>query len=212
MRDCWIGMDESGKGDYFGPLVAAAVAVSPAEVEMLAAWGVRDSKRLSDNRARELALLIRGSCPFEVVAIGPQRYNELYEKMRNLNRLLGWAHARALENLLERVNCKRALADQFGDKQIIEQALMRRGKDILLEQRHKAEEDPAVAAASVVARAEFLERLERMSREFGKPLPKGASPLVESAARRLVQDHGADVLKRVAKLHFKTTQSVLAPH
>lgn len=205
-------MDESGKGDYFGPLVAAAVAVSPAEVELLAAWGVRDSKRLSDHRARELDLLIRGVCPYEVVAIGPLRYNELYEKMRNLNRLLGWAHARALENLLERVPCRRALADQFGDKRVIEQALMRKGKAVALEQRHRAEEDPAVAAASVVARAEFLERLERMSREFGKPLPKGASPLVESAARRLVQDHGADVLKRIAKLHFKTTQSVLAPH
>lgn len=205
-------MDESGKGDYFGPLVAAAVAVTSDEAEMLVASGVRDSKRLSDNRVRQLDLLIRGLCPFEVVAIGPQRYNELYDKMRNLNRLLGWAHARALENLLERVACKRALADQFGDKRVIEQALMRRGKDILLEQRHRAEEDPGVAAASIVARAEFLDRLARLSREFGKPLPKGASPLVESAARRLVQDHGADVLQRIAKLHFKTTHSVLAPH
>lgn len=209
MAESWVGLDESGKGDYFGPLVVAACALNEDEAEMLRSLGVRDSKRVSDNRVKELDREIRGTCAFEVIAIGPEKYNELYEKFRNLNRLLAWAHARALENLLGRIPCRRAVADQFGDKRLILDALMKRGRTIQLEQRHRAEEDPAVAAASIIARSEFLRRLERLSEDFGKPLPKGASAIVESAARRIVREDGVEALRRVAKLHFKTTQAAM---
>ncbi len=210
MEQGWIGLDESGKGDYFGPLVVAGVAVTPPLAEQLTAWGVRDSKRISDGRIEQLDVMIRRACPFEVIAIGPEKYNELYEKFKNLNHLLAWAHARTLENLLERAACLRAIADQFGDARLIERALMQRGRTIRLEQRHRAEADPAVAAASIVARAEFVHRLARLGSEIGCTLPKGASKQVEAAARALVAEHGSDVLGRVAKLHFRTTQSVVA--
>jgi ribonuclease HIII len=205
-----IGIDESGKGDYFGPLVIAAVHVEPDQEDDLKLMQVRDSKRISDGRVVEMARDIKQFCRHSIVAIGPERYNQLYAKIRNLNKLLAWGHARALENLLEGGDCALAISDQFGDEKFIQQALLDKGKQIKLIQRHRAEEDLAVAAASILARAEFLARLKRLSQEIGTELPKGASPAVELAARMAVKKHGQAVLDRIAKLHFKTTQTVLA--
>lgn len=205
----WIGIDESGKGDYFGPLVIAAVHVTPQIEEDLLALNVRDSKKIADSVIRKLEVDIKTLCRHSVIAIGPERYNELYGKIRNLNRLLAWGHAKALETLLEQVPCERAIADQFGDERLILNALQEKGRKITLEQRHKGEEDIAVAAASIVARAEFVRRLERLAAQWGLPLPKGASPAVELAAKALVKKHGRDGLAKVAKLHFKTTKAVL---
>ena len=204
-----IGIDESGKGDDFGPLVIAAVFVTPALEQDLALMQVRDSKKISDGRILELAPDIRLLCPHSLVAIGPQRYNELYAKIKNLNRLLAWGHARALENLLQQVECDLAIADQFGDERLILNALQEKGKQIRLVQRTKAESDLAVAAASILARAEFLQRLDRLSQELNTTLPKGASPAVELAGRMVVKKYGRDRLGTVAKLHFKTTKQVL---
>lgn len=205
-----IGIDESGKGDYFGPLVIAAVFVDATTQGELKLMEVRDSKKISDGRILEMAPDIKTICPHSVIAIGPQKYNELYAKIKNLNRLLAWGHAKALENLLERVSCERAISDQFGNERLILNALQDKGRKIVLEQRTKAESDLAVAAASILARAEFLLRLKRLSGEVGTTLPKGASPAVELAAKMIVKKHGRDRLGTVAKLHFKTTQAVLA--
>lgn len=206
-----IGIDESGKGDYFGPLVIAAVFVDATTQGELKLMEVRDSKKISDGRILELAPDIKTICPHSVIAIGPQKYNELYAKIKNLNRLLAWGHAKALETLLERgVTCERAISDQFGDERLILNALQEKGRTILLEQRTKAESDLAVAAASILARAEFLIRLNRLSGEVGTTLPKGASPAVELAAKMIVKKHGRERLGLVAKLHFKTTKAVLA--
>jgi ribonuclease HIII len=206
----WIGIDESGKGDYFGPLVIAAVHVTPRIAEDLLALNVRDSKKIADSVVKTLAIDIKTLCRHSVIAIGPERYNQLYTKICNLNRLLAWGHAKALETLLEQVPCVRAIADQFGDERFIVNALQEKGRQIELVQRHRGEEDIAVAAASILARAEFVQRLYRLSGEFGVPLPKGASPAVEVAARAVVRKHGQEGLAKVAKLHFKTTQRVLA--
>jgi ribonuclease HIII len=205
-----IGIDESGKGDYFGPLVIAAVFVDATTQGELKLMEVRDSKKISDGRILEMAPDIKTICPHSIIAIGPQKYNELYAKIKNLNRLLAWGHAKALENLLERVSCERAISDQFGNERLILNALQDKGRTIVLEQRTKAESDLAVAAASILARAEFLLRLKRLSNEVGTTLPKGASSTVELAARMVIKKHGQDRLGTVAKLHFKTTQAVLA--
>jgi ribonuclease HIII len=204
-----IGTDESGKGDYFGPVVIAGVFLPEGQEDVLREFGVIDSKRTSDGRARELAEIIRKGYTHSVVSIGPERYNELYEKLRNLNRILAWGHSRAIENILEKVPCRLAITDQFGDKAFVMNALMKKGKRLELVQRPKAEEDMAVAAASLVARAEFLKRLHFLSLDVGVDLPKGASSLVEEAGAELVRLHGAQVLDKVAKKHFKTTGRVL---
>jgi ribonuclease HIII len=204
-----IGTDESGKGDFFGPLVIAGFFLPEGQEEVLRELGVKDCKRLSDNRVMEIAALLRKGYIHSVVAIGPERYNELYQRLKNLNRLLAWGHARVMENILERVNCAEALTDQFGDEKFVREALLKKGKNINLVQRTRAEEDLAVAAASILARAEFLYRLKKLSEEVGLELPKGASPLVEEAAVKLVRQLGPEALARVAKLHFKTTEKVL---
>lgn len=204
-----IGIDESGKGDYFGPLVIAAVFVDATTQGELRLMEVRDSKKISDGRILEMAPDIKTICPHSVITIGPQKYNELYAKIKNLNRLLAWGHAKALETLLERVTCDRAISDQFGHERLILNVLQEKGRKIVLEQRPKAESDLAVAAASILARAEFLLRIRRLSEEVGTTLPKGASPTVELAAKMIVKKHGQERLGSVAKLHFKTTQAVL---
>ncbi len=207
-----IGVDESGKGDYFGPLVVAGVYLDRAAAETMMEIGVRDSKRISsDQRIEALAREIRKTAKWNIVPIGPAAYNRLHARMRNTNEILGWGHARVIENLLERhPDCPRAVADQFGNRRIIERALMQRGKKIKLEQRHRAESDLAVAAASILARDEFVRRLRKLGDEFKIQLPKGASNAVEEAAVALVRQHGPASLDKIAKTHFRTTQKILA--
>jgi ribonuclease HIII len=153
-----IGVDESGKGDYFGPLVVASVYSDAADVAKLEEIGVRDSKKLSDKQVDKLYREICQRYAYSTVVIGPEKYNELYSRMGNLNSMLGWAHARAIENLLTKVNCSKVIIDQFADKHVVKTALLKKGRDVDLEQRHKAESDLVVAAASIVARGEFLKR------------------------------------------------------
>jgi ribonuclease HIII len=201
----WIGTDESGKGDYFGPLVIGGVYVDSKTKGVLSNLKVRDSKRISDNVIKELDFQIRSVCIYSVVMIGPEKYNLLYEKMKNLNKLLAWGHARVIENILLRVDCKKAISDQFGSELFIKNALMKLGKKIELTQVPRAEADLGVAAASILARAEFLRKMESLSKECGFELPKGASEQVDKAARKIVEQMGKDALNRFVKLHFKNT-------
>lgn len=208
LEDDLIGTDESGKGDYFGPLVVAAVLVPKGQEEVLQALGVRDSKLTGDRTAAVASEAIRAGYPHEVVTIGPERYNELYDDFRNLNRLLAWATAKAIEGVISKHPCRRVLSDKFGDERLIADALARKGIEVDLEQRVRAESNPAVAAASLVARDEFVRALARLGRIAGHSLPKGAGPPVLVAGRRIYQDGGIDALRRVAKLHFKTTSTI----
>ncbi len=202
-----IGTDESGKGDYFGPLVVAAAHVDDALEAHLRALGVRDCKRLSDGRVIELAKGIRESCKWQVVRINPEKYNALHAKFGNLNELLAWAHARAIENLLAKVDCDLVISDQFGDEAYLRKRLMKKGARVELVQMPRAESDMAVAAASVLARAEFLASLDWMTKAWGLPFPKGASN-VEHQGRMFVAAYGFERLGEVAKVHFKTTEKL----
>ncbi len=167
-----FGIDESGKGDFFGPLVIAGVYVDRDIARNFMDAGIQDSKRIgSDARIRALAKIIKTTpgAVGDTVAIGPERYNDLYEKFGNLNSLLGWGHARVIENLLaKKPDCPRALSDKFADARVIERALLQHGKAIQLEQRTKAESDLAVAAASILAREAFIDWLERAGKALGR--------------------------------------------
>lgn len=212
-----IGTDEAGKGDYFGPLVVAAVWADAEMEDLLRAQGVKDSKRLTDNSCRRLAKEIAALCPHEVVKIFPTKYNSLITQMGNLNHLLGWAHARAIESLLEQLAGRQPewrgpqeiITDQFGDEAYLQRALMKKGRSAPLLQKTGAEAEIVVAAASLLARAGFLEGLARLSAEAGLPLPKGASQVL-SAGRRVLAEGGEELLGKVAKLHFRTTKQLLA--
>ncbi len=213
-----LGVDESGKGDFFGPLCVAGVYVND---RVVAAWkdaGVRDSKRISsDKRIAELARLIVDTpgCVVSAVPIGPEAYNRLHTKLGSVNAILAWGHARVIENLMlqrHRMNPLpvRAISDQFArDPKTVAQALMSLGREIELVQRHRAEDDLAVAAASILARHEFVKRLGALGSQYGLTLPKGASTAVDDAAKAFVQQHGPEALSRVAKMHFRTAYRAL---
>lgn len=208
-----LGVDESGKGDFFGPLCIAGVYVNEAVIKAWEDAGIRDSKNISsDKKIRELSDLIRDTpeCVSSVVPIGNEAYNRLYTTMRSVNAILAWGHARVIENLMgqkHRMNPPpvRAISDQFAySKDTVPKALMSLGREIELVQRHKAESDMAVAAASILARNEFVTRLGQLEKEYNMALPKGASALVDAAAKEFVSRHGAEKLKSVAKIHFRT--------
>jgi ribonuclease HIII len=211
-----FGVDESGKGDFFGPLAVAGVYVDRGIARKLLDAGVQDSKRIgSDARIRSLAQTIRKTANglVDTVLIGPQRYNELYEKFGNLNKLLGWGHARVIENLLEKKpDCPRSLSDQFADARVVEQSLLRHGRKIEIRQRTKAESDVAVAAASILAREAFINWLERRGKELGFRLERGASANVKEIAKKLVETKGPGALREVAKVHFRTAHEVAPNH
>jgi len=211
-----FGIDESGKGDFFGPLVIAGVFTDRTIARSFLENGIQDSKRIgSDARIRALAKMIRQTpgVTFDLVLIGPERYNDLYEKFGNLNKLLGWGHARVIENLLgKRPDCPRALSDKFADARVIESALLQQGQRIQLEQRTKAESDFAVAAASILAREAFIDWLERQGKRLGMKLGRGVSATVKETARQIAEKEGGEALRRLAKVHFRTAHEVAPDH
>jgi len=208
-----LGVDESGKGDFFGPLCVAGVYINEAVVSAWKNSGIRDSKNISsDRRIKELAELIQSTpgCVTSVVPIGNEAYNRLYVKMRSVNTLLAWGHARVIENLMGQKHRMtpppvRAISDQFAaSKETVSKALMSLGREIELVQKHRAEEDLAVAAASILARHEFVSRLGALEKLYEMGLPKGASAAVDAAAKAFIARHGVENLPKVAKMHFRT--------
>jgi ribonuclease HIII len=206
------GIDESGKGDFFGPLVIAAVYVDDKTLPEMKRIGVRDSKTIkSSKQIAAMAAAIRDASEgkFSVVTIGPEAYNRLYGQIKNLNRLLAWGHARAIENILEKVpDCPRMLSDKFGSEHLIRNALLKKGKTVILEQQVRAESDVAVAAASILARDGFLFQMNKLSKQLDMELPRGAGAVVDTVARDIAAQKGIDILDKYAKTHFKTMEKI----
>nr|WP_245323533.1 ribonuclease HIII [Methanomicrobium sp. W14] len=209
-----IGTDESGKGDYFGPLVAAGMYTDKKIAVVLRQAKVRDSKLMTDEEIKKTAEIIRDNFPgcYSIIEISPMKYNKLYSEFRkenkNLNHLLAWAHAKAIEEILSKKECQTAISDKFGDEKYILSKLQEKGRKISLIQVTKAERNIAVAAASVLARDRFLGKLDELSESAGFRLPKGASKKVITAGRKIVDKEGKEALKRYAKIHFKTTGDI----
>ena len=207
-----FGVDESGKGDYFGPLVVAGVYSDERCAAELVRLGCKDSKSIPDDKKiHVIAEKIKKTAGvvYEVICIGPRRYNELYSEMGNLNRLLAWGHARVIAALHEKVpTCPRALSDQFANEWVLKRALGQRHIPVQLEQRTKAESDVAVAAASILARDRFVQWVQQASAASQCPMPLGCAPHVTRAAKHFVETHGMERLQDVAKLHFKVTHKL----
>ena len=208
-----IGVDESGKGDFFGPLVIAGVFIDEASGEALAKTKVRDSKLIKSDKeinsiAKEIREITQGR--FAVVTLRNETYNDLYRRIGNLNRMLAWGHARIIENVLEKVpDCPRALSDKFGADYLIRNALMEKGRKIILEQKTKGESDIAVAAASILAREQFVREMNKLSEEFGMEIPRGANSIVKQRANAIIDKFGVGALKRCVKTHFKTYEELM---
>ncbi|WP_221030261.1 ribonuclease HIII [Actomonas aquatica] len=207
------GLDESGKGDLFGPVVAATVIADRRAIDALIAAGVKDSKKIADSVILKLDKVVRETrgATVEVVTCGMTRYNELMSRPRaNMNKLLAWQHGMALMNALQKQSVPRGLLDQFSKTPLVQNELKRKGvTGFNLEMRTKAESDPVVAAASIVARAEYVRIMRKLSDRFGEPLQKGASALVKQQAHTIIEKFGARALGEFAKLHFRTAYEVV---
>jgi ribonuclease HIII len=206
----YIGTDESGKGDYFGPLVAAAVYVDENSQSQLKLLGVKDSKLLTDTQIKDLNKKIQKIIKhnFDVVIINPEKYNKLYESFGNLNKLLGWAHAKAIENLAQKTKCNNVISDKFGNEQIIKNELSRKKIELNLYQTPQAERYIGVAAASILARAKVIEWFSNKSREIKFEIPKGGGELVNVAAIRILDQFDDKYLMKMIKFHFKNSKSI----
>jgi ribonuclease HIII len=208
------GLDESGKGDFFGPVVAATVIADKPAIESWIKAGVKDSKRIAELQIIKLDKIIRETKGVVVRTCfcGMPKYNELMARPgANLNRLLAWQHATALEQALAMKRVPWGLLDQFTEQPLTQRELAKKGvKDFELKMRTKAEEDPVVAAASVVARAEFQRQMGLLSKKFGEKLQKGASALVKEQGARIIEKFGVKALGEFAKLHFRTAYEVVA--
>jgi ribonuclease HIII len=205
------GCDEAGKGDVFGPLVTACVIAGGEQIKELRAAGVRDSKKISDAEVMKLEKIIRDTKGVAVASAqcSMEKYNELMSKPgANLNHLLSWLHSRSLGDALDKYSeagnktaVRWGLLDQFARNDRVEIYLKR--KDFELRRRTKAESDPVVAAASIMARAGFLRGMRNLSEEAGVKLMKGASNLAQAQFKELRDKFGADGMSKFAKLHFK---------
>jgi len=206
----YIGTDESGKGDYFGPLVVAGVIVDSITSVQLKKIGVKDSKLLGDDIIKRLSPLIIKivNDKFNIIVITPKTYNNLHSKMKNVNRILGWSHAKVIENLLTKEEVKDAISDKFGNERLIKDSLQENGKKINLMQFTKAEKYTAVAAASILARNKFIEWFDEQAKKNNLILPKGASKIVDNALKDIKIKYGTEFLNEIAKVHFKTTNKI----
>ena len=206
----YIGTDESGKGDYFGPLVVAGVYVNQETGKFLRSVGIRDSKELSDHQIIQFASEILKSMDivYDVILISPEKYNQLYEKMGNLNRMMGWAHAKVIENLLNKCDASEAISDKFGNEKLILDALQQKGRLINLKQVTKAEKFTAVAAASILAREAVINWFYVQSKKYKIKIPKGSSTEVEKVAKKFLEEFGKENLGKLVKLHFKTSNKI----
>ena len=208
-----IGIDESGKGDFFGPLIIASAYIDENLIGDLESIGVRDSKSIkSDRKILDMAKEIRKvlNNKFKIITFGVTAFNKRYLQIKNLNKMLAWGHAQAIENLLEEVpNCPRALSDKFGPDHQIKNQLKEKGRRIILEQKTKAESDPAVATASILARAQFVNSIYKLEKQFDLEIPKGCSEKVKDTAKNIVNTYGPEILKDIVKCNFKTTDQIL---
>jgi len=206
----YIGTDESGKGDYFGPLVIAAVYIDGKTTLKLEDAGVKDSKLISDSNIKILEFKIKKIIGdnFEIIQINPEKYNKLYESFKNLNKIMGWAHSKAIENLLQKINCTNVISDKFGNEKLIKDELKKKNIDLNLYQTPKAERYTAVAAASILARAKVVDWFNIRSREVGFQIPKGGGASVNTSAKRVLHQFDDNYLMKMIKFHFKNSQSI----
>jgi ribonuclease HIII len=206
----WIGCDESGKGAFTGPLVAAAYFCDRDHAEILAGLGVLDSKRLDSRSVRRLATSLRKyASRISVLELKPETYNRLYADFRaqnrSLNDLLAWAHGKAVEKLLLK-KPGAVIVDQFANAGLIRSRMPANVPDMII--RPKAENNIAVAAASIVAAGRYLEALDNLSETCGVTIRPGAGADADRSVQEAMAVHGPDILPRLVKTHFKNMHKI----
>ncbi len=202
----WMGTDEAGKGDYFGPLVVAGVIVDPKKDIDLLKLGVKDSKRLTSARISVLAEVIKKQFFYEIVVLEPKKYNTIYKEEGNLNKILSGLHIKVIEKLITKNSVNKVVVDKFSKTSGIIKYFD--GK-VSIDEIIKGEKDLACASASILARDAFNQYMEKMGKKYNFEFPKGSGKKVKEALFSFLESYPFEELKNVAKLHFKLTKEVL---
>lgn len=206
----YIGTDESGKGDFFGPLVIAAFAYDQTVKENISGLNIRDSKELSSDEIKFIASEIKKKFGdrFSVIVIHPSKYNKLYESFQNLNSIMIWAHTKAIDEIRKKYNYSTFVIDKFCKEDAIRNELVKKYNDFNLILTEKAERFKGVALASIIARDRILNWFENKSRELKIDLPLGASEKVNDVASHIIKKYGKKFLDDLVKLHFKNFRTI----
>jgi len=204
----YIGTDETGKGDYFGPLVIAGMYVNEEVIKFLTQLGVRDSKELSDPEIDRIAKIIKTTYPsnYSIISINPDKYNELYQDIKNVNKLLDWGHSKIIESIYKNFKTKTIIVDQFS-KTPLKISTAKDFSEVNFVYMPKAEKNIGVAAASILARNQ-MSKWFYAKQKSGFYVLRGASSEVESAAKKIYLENGKQILEKLVKLHFKTTKKI----
>ncbi len=203
------GTDESGKGDFFGPLVISGAVITEENFKYILLQGIRDSKKIRDEKILQLFKGIQKKhLIYDTVVIMPYKYNALFDTMKNLNRILAWAHARVIENIAKKTHVNRIIIDKFASSSLINRAMFENGVLIPKLIVEKGEKHLSCALASIIARATFLLKMKELSLKYGMTFPTGSGQKSEAAAKEFVKKYSKDALAKVAKMHFKTAAKI----
>ena len=216
-----IGIDESGKGDFFGPLVICAIFIKSKEIEkQLKYIGVKDSKKIHNhNTIKNLSILIKkyiGIESIKIIKINPIKYNELYKKIKNLNNILAWGHRTALDKLQTSlltldIHCNLAISDRFSKQGIMptNDYLKKFGKTKIIQTTKAEESYIAVAGASIIAKANFDQEILLLSQKHNIKLTKGSCNNTLQLTSEIIKKYGEKKLTSIAKIHFKILTKAL---
>ncbi|MGI8383120.1 ribonuclease HIII [Robertmurraya sp. P23] len=207
-----IGSDEVGTGDYFGPITVVAAYVKREHIPLLRELGVKDSKGLKDDQITAIANQIKHVIPYSLLTLHNEKYNQLQQSGMSQGKLKALLHNKAIGHVLNKIAPEKPeaiLIDQFAKEEVYYQYL--KGQKVIQRENvffsTKAESvHLAVAAASILARYAFVQHFEKLSKEAGFVIPKGAGAQVDVAAAKLIQTKGKDSLPHFVKLHFANTE------
>lgn len=206
-----IGSDEVGTGDYFGPIVVTAAYVKKEDIKYLESLGVKDSKKLTDEKILEIVPIITSKVKYNTITLSNKDYNSYYAKGYNMNKIKAILHNKALSNLKhEKLPYDYIVVDQFAEKYVYFSYLKEVNdvvRDITFVTKGE-DKSPAVALASIISRYVFIKEISKMSKELGMLIPKGASDKVDEVALKVANKYGFDKLNDVVKLNFKNTDKI----
>lgn len=205
----WIGIDESGKGDFFGNLVVSGVIFDESKKELFKDLNIRDSKKISDLRIKYLSSIIKKNLKYETLSISPKRFNEIYKIFKNINMLLAWAYSKVILNLIDKEDVKLIIVDKFTTKNYIDLYLKEKSNLFEKIELIHGERDIAVASASIIARDSFLKSIDKLKEKWNFDFPKGANEITVEKGVEFVKKYGLPSLHEVAKINFRNYKKIL---
>ena len=209
--DDQIGSDEVGTGDFFGPICVAASLVRKSDIAYLKSLGVDDSKKLTDEKIKELGKILINKFPYSQLSLENEKYNKLHDEGINLNEMKTKMHNQVLLNLKNKYHIDNIFVDQFLEKDKY-YAYLSDTKDIVSNINFKTKGEsyfPSVAVASIIARYSFLQKMEKLSDKYKMDIPFGASTKVNNFAKKFIKTYGIDELNKIVKKNFANYKEII---